>query len=182
MSEISAAVQLAEARRRIAELEARQADLERGERLQAALYRIAETASATRDMTEFYAAMHVVVRELMYADNFYVALYDDERKLVNYPFYVDEVETDLPDPVAWDPIGIDEGAGATAYLLRMDRPLHLPMQAQRQLWESGEAALIGTPSVDWVGAPLIAEGGRLAPSSPRAIARTGPTATRMSSS
>jgi GAF domain-containing protein/CheY-like chemotaxis protein len=158
VSEISAAVQLSEARRRIAELEARQADLERGERLQAALYRIAETASATRDTTEFYAAMHAVVRELMYADNFYVALYDDERKLINYPFYVDEVETDLPDPVAWDPIGIDEGAGATAYLLRMGRPLHLPMQAQRRLWESGEAALIGTPSVDWVGAPLIADG------------------------
>jgi GAF domain-containing protein/CheY-like chemotaxis protein len=158
VSESSAAVELAEARRRIAELEARQADLERGERLQAALYRIAETASATRDMPSFYAAMHAVVRELMYADNFYVALYDDERRLINYPFYVDEVETDLPDPAAWDPIGIDEGAGATAYLLRMGQPLHLPMQAQRRLWQSGEAALIGTPSVDWVGAPLIADG------------------------
>jgi GAF domain-containing protein/CheY-like chemotaxis protein len=157
-SRTDTAAELDAARRRIGELEAREADAARSAKVQSALYRIAETASAARDMPEFYAAIHRIVGELMYADNFYIALYDDERRLINYPFYVDDVETDLPDPNAWDPIGIDEGAGTTAYLLRTGQPLRLDKESQRELYERGDAVLIGTPSEDWMGAPLIAGG------------------------
>jgi len=54
-------------RDRVAELEALEAERERSEKVQAALYRIAETASAAQDMHEFYAAIHRIVGELMYA-------------------------------------------------------------------------------------------------------------------
>ena len=47
-------------------------ELARSEQVQAALYRIAETASAAQDMQEFYAEIHRIVGELMYADNFYI--------------------------------------------------------------------------------------------------------------
>ena len=46
-------------------------------KVQDALYRIAELAGAARDMQEFYAAVHAVVGELMYAENLFIALYDD---------------------------------------------------------------------------------------------------------
>ena len=42
-------------------------------KVQDALYRIAELAGAARDMQEFYAAVHAIVGELMYADNFFIA-------------------------------------------------------------------------------------------------------------
>ena len=42
-------------RDRVAELEASEAGRERAEKVQNALYRIAETASAAEDMQEFYA-------------------------------------------------------------------------------------------------------------------------------
>ena len=80
-------------RDRVAELEASEADRERAEQVQNALYRIAETASAAEDMQDFYAEMHRIVGELMYADNFYIALYDEERQAMNWPFYVDERST-----------------------------------------------------------------------------------------
>ena len=51
--------------------------------MQDALYRIAELASAAEDMQEFYRAIHEVVGELMDARNFYLALYDEERQLIN---------------------------------------------------------------------------------------------------
>jgi len=63
---------------------------ESGPQVQAALYRIAETASAAQDMQEFYAEIHRIVGELMYANNFYVVLYDEERRMMNWPFGVDE--------------------------------------------------------------------------------------------
>ena len=50
-------------------------------KVQDALYRIAELAGAAQDMQEFYAAVHAIVGELMYADNFFIALYDEERQL-----------------------------------------------------------------------------------------------------
>ena len=62
------------------------ADRRHSAHVQAALYRIAETASAAQDMQQFYAAIHRIVGELMNADNFYVALYDEERQTMNWPF------------------------------------------------------------------------------------------------
>ena len=47
------------------------------DRIEASLLKIAETATAVRDMAEFYAAIHAIVAELMYAENFYIALYDE---------------------------------------------------------------------------------------------------------
>ena len=60
-------------------------EYQRSEKLQAALYRIAEIASAAQDMQEFYAEIHHIVGELMYADNFYIVLYDEGRQQINWP-------------------------------------------------------------------------------------------------
>jgi HPt (histidine-containing phosphotransfer) domain-containing protein len=51
----------------------------RAARIQDALYRIAEAASAADDLQAFYAAIHRIVGELMYAENLYIALYDEQR-------------------------------------------------------------------------------------------------------
>jgi len=145
-------------RERVAELEAKEAERIRSERVQAALYRIAEMASAAQDMQEFYAAIHRIVGELMYADNLYIALYDEDRQQINFPYYVDEVDQDLPDPNVWEPFGIGNAAGTTAYLLRTGRPLMLTLGDQKDLVARGELQMIGEESVDWVGAPLQSEG------------------------
>ena len=86
-------------------------ELETQAHVDAALYRIAQAASSVTDMQEFYAAMHGIVGELMDASNFYIALYDDEREMINFPYYADEVDTDIPDPDVWEPFGIGNAAG-----------------------------------------------------------------------
>ena len=79
--------------------------------MQEALYRIAELAGAAQDLQEFYRAIHGVVGELMYANNFYIALYDEERQLISWPYYVDEVDRDVPDPNRWDAFGSSDARG-----------------------------------------------------------------------
>ncbi|MFN2417961.1 MAG: GAF domain-containing protein, partial [Candidatus Limnocylindria bacterium] len=153
-----ATAELAAATRRIAELEARADRLERSERIQAALFHIAETASAAVDMPAFYSAIHETVGELMYADNFYIALYDDRRDMINYPFYRDEVDEDIPDPAVWEPLGSGMAAGLTAYLLRKGEPMLLRRDEQAAIFERGDAAFVGAANDDWMGAPLIADG------------------------
>jgi len=74
----------------------------RAAKVQEALYRIAELASAAQDMQEFYRAIHEIVGGLTDANNFFIALYDEERRRINWPYYVDERETDDPlDPNQW---------------------------------------------------------------------------------
>jgi GAF domain-containing protein len=145
-------------RARIAELEAADAERDRAERVQAALYRIAETASAAQDMGAFYAEMHRIVGELMYADNFYIVLYDEDRQVMNWPFYVDTVGEGWPDPNVWVPMGTGDARGITAYLLRTGIPLLLDFAGIDDLVRRGEVDMIGVPSVTWLGVPLRSEG------------------------
>ena len=105
--------ELAEVRRRLAELEASEAEHRQGEHVQSALYRIAELASTARDMQEFYRAVHGVVGELMNANNFYIALYDEERQLINYPYWADELDDDWPEANEWVEFGSRQARGVT---------------------------------------------------------------------
>jgi GAF domain-containing protein len=150
--------EMAAARARIAELEAQQAEHERAETVQGALYRIAETASAAHDMPTFYATIHEIVGALMPASNFYIALYDEKRKAINFPYYVDEFDPDIPDPTMWEPIGIGNAKGLTAYALRKGRVIHLGRDEWAGMIERGEFESVGVPGVDWLGVPLQSEG------------------------
>ncbi len=158
MTETTEAGEVGALRERIAELEAAEAGRVRAEQVQAALYRIAETASLAEDMQDFYAKVHSIVRELMYADNLYIALYDDEREMINFPYYIDEQDVDLPDPAKWEPFGIGDAAGMTAYMLRAGTPMLTGKADWEGLVAEGELVRLGVPSESWLGVPLQSEG------------------------
>jgi diguanylate cyclase (GGDEF)-like protein/PAS domain S-box-containing protein len=127
-------------------------DRKRAAKLQAALYRIAQTASGVEDMGSFYAAIHGIVAELMYAENFYIALYDAAAGTLSFPYFVDEA-----DPL-WTPMA--PGKTLTGYVLRTGRPLLATDAVFAGLVERGEVETVGAPSVDWLGVPLLDGRGR----------------------
>ncbi len=118
----------------------------RAEKLQSALYRIAATTSSAEDLGEFYAAIHGIVGELMYAKNLYVALYDSRADLMSFPYCVDEVDP-VPDPMR-------PGRGLTAHVLRTGEALLMLDEAFNQMLRRGEVELVGSNSVAWLGVPL----------------------------
>jgi PAS domain S-box-containing protein len=136
------------------------ADGGRAERVQAALYRIAELASSAQDMQEFYREVHAVVGELMDANNLFIALYDEERRLINWPYFVDEVDLDVPDPNRWDEFGSGDARGMTAYVLRAGEPQLISYERSVELIEQGEVELVGAQTAEssWLGVPLKVEG------------------------
>ena len=136
------------------------AESRRAEQVQAALYRIAELASAAKDLQEFYRGIHAIVGELMFAKNFYIALYDEERQRLNWAYHVDEKDFDFPDPDVWEPFGTGQAKGLTRYALRTGEP-HLLFDADvKELVDRGEIELVGvhTPDSSWLGVPLKSEG------------------------
>ncbi len=154
--------ELAAARRRLTELEAVEAERAHAAKVQDALYRIAELASAAQDMQGFYQAIHGVVGELMPARNLFVALYDEERQRVSWPYFVDEraAEYDLPESSTWEAFGEGSARGLTAYVLRTNAPQLVDYGRYLELIERGEIEVIGATSEEqtWLGVPLKAEG------------------------
>jgi signal transduction histidine kinase/DNA-binding response OmpR family regulator len=128
------------------------------ERLQRALYRIAEASSAAEDMGAFYRSIHETIGELMDARNFYVALYDADRQAINFPYYVDTVDDDVPDPAAWEPFGTGNAGGLTAYVLRTGEPTLLTKERWEALTAAGEVGKVGVDGEDWLGVPLRWQG------------------------
>jgi diguanylate cyclase (GGDEF)-like protein len=116
------------------------------EAVQSALYRVAEKASRAVDMQEFYKAIHAIVGELMYANNFYIALFDPALEMLSFPYFVDEVD-EIPEPQKL-------GRGLTEYVLRNGVPLLASPEKFQELINSGEVDSVGTPSLDWLGVPL----------------------------
>ena len=120
---------------------------QRGERLQAALFRIAELANTTESTEEFYAAVHRVVGGLLYARNFYIALLSDDQTQLMFPYSVDEHDQNR------HPRAL--GQGLTEYVLRTGSALLADRAGLERLYGRGDAHPIGTRSRSWLGVPLI---------------------------
>ena len=103
----------------------------------AALYRISEAAQAAATLDELFAAIHLIVGELMPAKNFYIALYDAATDLISVPYFADKM--DAP------PAPARPAAGLTDYVLRSGRPLLVPPQLYAELVKNGEVERPGTP-------------------------------------
>lgn len=119
----------------------------RVERLQDAVYRIAQAADSTRSLNDLYAAVHAIIQEVMPANNFYLALYDEHEDLLHFPYFVDEIDVPLPP--------MQPGKGLTAHVLCTGRSLLCTEQVWDRLVRAGEVELVGVPSPIWLGVPLI---------------------------
>jgi two-component system cell cycle sensor histidine kinase/response regulator CckA len=120
------------------------------ERIQHAVYRIAEAAGPARGIHELCRSIHEIVAEIMEAKNFYVALYDRNEGLLSFPYFADEFDP----PMAPKKLG----RGLTEYVLRTGTSLLCTESRFAGLIEHGEAELIGEPSPVWLGVPLVIEG------------------------
>src|SRR3990172_8341271 len=136
---------------RVAELEAREAEYRRAEQVQAALYRIADAASAVDDMPAFYAEMHRIVGELMYAQNLFIALYDAQSDLITWPYYVDTVDVIPPSPMR-----LGDHHGATGYVLRNGKTVADADGSWAAAMSHGEAHSVGTEA-EGIAVPLQVE-------------------------
>jgi two-component system, cell cycle sensor histidine kinase and response regulator CckA len=125
-------------------------DIKQAEELESALYRIAEEAASSEDLPKLFEAIHRIIGQLMYARNFFIALYDWEEDLLTFPYFVDEVDSPIEPGSA--------GRSLSAYVLRTGKSLLCDQKVSDELERRGEAELVGAPSPIWLGVPLNSEG------------------------
>jgi diguanylate cyclase (GGDEF)-like protein len=119
----------------------------RADRLQAALFRIAELGSSAGSLEDFFAAVHAVVSELLFAANFYIALHDPTEGVLSFPYSVDQHDRKRPTRQL--------ARGMTEYVLRTGRAILADRAAIDALVRAGQVESSGTQAQIWLGVPLI---------------------------
>ena len=130
---------------------------ERGEALQAALYSIAELSSSERDMSDMLQRIHDVVRQLMYAENFFIVLRNLERNTLRFIYFADVKDPGLVNPSEEIPEAALDSS-MTLALMRHGRPIRGAVrELAARLGVPGGTGL-GTLAVDWLGVPMAEDG------------------------
>nr|WP_237711771.1 hypothetical protein [Rhodanobacter sp. 115] len=118
------------------------------ERLQRALYAIAEQAGSTHSMPEMMRSLHAIVASLMYAENFFIVLYDASTGTVRYPYFVDTADPQPPLPEQDIPLQ-DIHHSLTWNLLKSSQPIMGSMPgadaAVRRSFRTGRTSLRTLP-------------------------------------
>ncbi|GLH74643.1 hypothetical protein GETHLI_31450 [Geothrix limicola] len=123
----------------------------RAEQTQRATYHIAEAALEARNTQELFQRAHVIIRDLMPAENLYIALWDRSTDTISFPYWVDQLDP-VPEPRR-------PKRYLTEYILRSGRPLLVSPDTLAGLLQSGEVDPHGTPPRDWLGVPLRNDAG-----------------------
>jgi PAS domain S-box-containing protein len=108
---------------------------------------ISEVAHFAQNLDELYPMIHRIISTLMPAENFYIALFDEEADLISFPYYKDEYDEAFPPQ--------KPGNGLTEYVIRTGEPLLASPEVFEELCRQGQVELYGAPSIDWLGVPLI---------------------------
>ena len=118
--------------------------------LKNSLYNISEAVNQSADMDSFYLRVHEIVKGLMSANNFYIALFDPDSDLISFPYFVDEIDPPMSSKKF--------GKGCTEYVLKTGKAIIIDKAADAELRLAGEIEVIGAPSEVWLGVPLKISG------------------------
>ncbi len=121
----------------------------RAQKVRSATMNISDAAHMAQDLGELFKSIHAIVAELMFAENFYIAIYDDIVDLISFPYDVDQFDEPFPPH--------KPERGLTEYVLRSGKPLLASPDVFEELVKKGEVDSIGAPSIDWLGVPLRAK-------------------------
>ncbi len=120
--------------------------LHRAETEARVIFEITHGVSTTSNLEQLLKLVQRAIGQAIYAENFYVALYDKETDLFQVPFCIDKFDTVAPPQKL--------GRGLTAYALRRGLPTLLTETDVDRLCEQGEVESVGTSSAIWLGIPL----------------------------
>lgn len=115
------------------------------------LSEIVEGMIQTKDLGDLLRLIHHCLKKVMYAENCFFALYDPEKDLFNFPYFVDQFDQ-TPSPQKMD-------KSCTRLVFRTGKSELIISERFQELKELGEIELVGSPSPSWIGVPLQTSAG-----------------------
>ncbi len=114
--------------------------------VQAAHYKIANAAQSAASLNDLFTSIHRILETFMAAENFYIAMYDEQTDMLSFPYFVDQY---YKAPLADHP-----GNGLPEYVLRTRQPLLATPQVFEEMINSKQVELPGMAIEGWIGVPL----------------------------
>jgi diguanylate cyclase (GGDEF)-like protein len=128
-------------------LQAEIVERNRSERLQRALYKITELSVTAGSLERFYAEVHALVGELLFARNFYIALLTQDGQQIEFPYSVDERNPSR--------ITRDRANGLTEYVIAHGEALLADRACITDMEAVGSVRSFGALAHCWLGVPLV---------------------------
>ncbi len=110
------------------------------------IFEMTQGMSQSDNLNEFLKSIHQSLKKLLYAENCFVAIYDENTGLFSFPYFVDQLDP-MPEPLAMK-------HSASSYVYRTGKPLLLTPEVAQKLEEQNIIELVGSPSPSWIGVPL----------------------------
>ncbi|MCP4718672.1 MAG: GAF domain-containing protein, partial [Desulfobacteraceae bacterium] len=114
------------------------------------MFEISDAVTHTRNLAELYRVIHKSLGKIFKVDNFFIALLDEERDAITFPYGVDEKD-DIPEEM----LNFSKKPTSTGMVIKNKAPMiFYEKDIFKMAGEMGKNP-IGTVSKVWLGAPLI---------------------------
>lgn len=137
----------------LARLQSSLVGLERSEKLQRALFAIADLAGSDASMPELLKGVHAIVDSLMYAKNCFIVRLDAARDAIVFLYFVDTV-----DPPHLGDVSLSKRRGTLTWYVLNDGKALRGDNEQLQAQVSGPLSFVGSDSYVWMGVPMLRDG------------------------
>lgn len=121
-------------------------DRKRMERERQAISEIIHGVSISANLDSLLQLIHQTIQKVLYAENCFVALYDENTATLSMQFFVDQHDP-VPEPQK-------VGRARTGYVFRTGQSILMTNEVFERLIEQGEIESVGTPPAAWLGVPL----------------------------
>jgi PAS domain S-box-containing protein len=120
--------------------------VEQMEREKEILFKLTEATNISVNLEDFFHKIHLIFKENYSAENFYVALYDENIPLISFPYFSDRF--DQP-PKTQKP-----GRGLTEHVIHNGKTLLLNGDTLERMAKQENLELHGRQATSWLGVPL----------------------------
>lgn len=128
-------------------------NISKSEQLAHALFRISNAVNTTENLDELFLSIYDTLNNLKPLPNFFICLVEEDKKVMNFPFYIDEFDEDS----VIRTVNYDENSSfITIDVIKSRKPLFLDERQLEKRHTSNRAA--GTMSKVWLGVPLVIRG------------------------
>lgn len=112
-----------------------------------AMFEIAKLLNFSTYEKTLFEKIHTIIKKLINAENFFVAIYDERKNIISFPYFIDEMDDEFTI------IDAKDSGSLTAEVIRTGKPL-LISKAEMKLKYSEVQIAWGTISEVWLGLPL----------------------------
>jgi len=116
---------------------------------QKVLFDISKASYTAISVDDIFRSIHETLRQIIDAENFYIAIYDKTNDTLSLPYQVDSKDKFAVFPA---------GKTLTGYVVQTRKPLLATENIIKDLAATGQIEIVGSPAKVWLGAPLIISG------------------------